>query len=300
MDLISELKVALTIARTKSLSAASRELNMTVSTASRRLDELEEKLKTRLFNRTTKGLFLTDDGDALLIQGQELVERADNLINTSALQSNKLSGILRVTAPARFGQNYIAPVAAQIMLEHPNLSIDLACTDQIQNLEESGFDLAIRIGFFGQDSNIVRKLLPNRRILVASPQWLQLNNIPTRIQDLAGCDGLMLGNETSWKLKSTNQKCIEITPRIRFRSRFGDVVREICEEGCGIALKSSWDVVPAIKAGKLVQLFPDYQQDSVSDITLVMPSRKFVSERTKVFAEAVQTALRSTNLIIRQ
>lgn len=298
MDLISDVKVALAIARTKSLSAAARELNMTVPTVSRRLDDLETKLGVRLFNRTTKGVFVTDDGNALLESGQELVEQADDFLRRGALKSKGLTGILRVSAPARFGQLYIAPLVADFLKDHPGLSLDLACTDQILNLEETGFDLAIRIGRFGQDNNIVKKIASNRRILVAAPDWLAANPLPEKIEALAGCDGLMLGSETTWKLKrshaDTGVSRLEITPHVRFRSRYGDVIRSVCEAGCGIALKSVWDVATALQEKTLVQIFPPYEQDSSSDIMMVFPSRRFVSDRVRAFASAVETSLRKT------
>ncbi len=293
MDLIADLKIALAIARTKSISGAARELNMTVPTVSRHLDDLEGRLRTRLFNRTTKGVFLTDGGDAVLVDALELVERADNLISQSASASEGLSGMLRLAAPARFGQTYIAPIAAEFMRVHPNISIDLACTDHVQNLAEEGFDLAIRIGRIGQDNNIIKKIVANRRILVCSPAWLSQNQIPDKLSGLSGCDGLLLGTETTWSLKNGAHEEVSVTPHARFRSRYGDVIREICEAGYGIALKSMWDVGPSLETGALVQVFPEYEQKQASDITLVFPNRHYVSGRVRAFATAVENALRN-------
>ncbi len=292
MDLIENLKIALTIARTKSISAAARELNMTVPTVSRHLDNLEDRLKTRLFNRTTKGLFLTDDGDAVLVDAQELVERAENLGFRDTAASESLSGTLRLTAPARFGQIYIAPIVADFMRAHPNISIDLACTDHIQNLEEDGFDLAVRIGRVGQHNNTIKKIVANRRILVCSPAWLEQNPIPRMVSQLSGCDGLLLGTETRWLLKNATGEEFSVTPRARFGSRYGDVIREICEAGCGIALKSMWDVGPCLEAGTLVQIFPDFEQKETSDITLVYPDRRYVSARARAFSTTLENVLR--------
>ena len=295
MDLISDLRIALTIARTNSISAASRDLNMTVSTVSRRLDDLEDKLSMRLFNRTTKGLFLTSDGDAALLEAEELVEKADRLIARGASDPGRLSGVLRVTAPARFGQLYIAPVVARFMLDHPGLRVDLACTDQIQNLEETGFDVAIRIGRSGQDHNLVRKLIANRRILVASPNWLARNDLPSSIEELSGCEGLMLGGETAWITRGPEGKRVEIKPAVRFRSQYGDVIHDVCVAGCGVAFKSIWDVAASVKTGRLIHIFKDYEQFEPSDITLVLPRRRFVSERVRQFTEAVEAGLKDTS-----
>ena len=292
MDLIADLKIALTIARTKSISAAARELNMTVPTVARHLNALEGKLKTRLFRRTTKGLFLTDDGDSVLVNAQELVERAEDIVSRCASASEGFSGTLRLTVPARFGQIYIAPIAAEFMQEHPNISIDLACSDHVHNLEEDGFDLAVRIGRSGQGSNIIKKIATNRRILVCSPEWLRRNLLPDTVAELSGCDGLLLGAETNWTLRNAADEEALVTPHMRFRSRYGDVIREICEAGCGIALKSMWDVKTCLEAGTLVRIFPEYEQRESSDITLVFPDRRYISGRARAFATAVENTLR--------
>lgn len=227
------------------------------------------------------------------MDAQELVERAENLGSRGTTASEGLSGTLRLTAPARFGQIYIAPIVADFMRTHPNISIDLACTDHIQNLEEDGFDLAVRIGRSGQHNNTVKKIVANRRILVCSPTWIEQNPIPRIVSQLSGCDGLLLGAETKWLLKNAAGDELSVTPHARFRSRYGDVIREICEAGCGIALKSMWDVGPCLEAGTLVQIFPEFEQKETSDITLVYPDRRYVSARARAFGTTLENVLRS-------
>lgn len=294
MDLVSDLQMALAVARLRSISAVAREMNMTASSVSRRLDDLERKLDVRIFNRTTKGLFLTDDGADILAQGRDLVEKAEQLLSRATGAGGQLSGTLKITAPARFGQLYVAPLAAEFLLKHPNVSVDLACTDQIQNLEETGMDVAIRIGRFGQEQNLVRKLTANRRVLVAAPRWIEKNGAPAEIDQLNKIDGLFLGDETVWRLKGPDGVEVRAKPFARFRSRYGDVVRQVCEAGAGVAFKSLWDVSSAIEDGSLVRILPDYDQFNPSDITLVLPTRRYVNNRVRTFVEMLEEMIQRT------
>ena len=292
MDLISDLKMALAVARLNGISAAAREMDVTASSVSRRIDDLEKRLNVRIFNRTTKGLHVTDDGQSILAEGQGLVQNAEMLLSRATNHGDSLSGSLRVTAPARFGQLFVAPAVSRFMLEHPDVTVDLSCTDEIQNIEDLGMDIAIRIGRKGQQNNLVRKLAANHRVLVAAPAWIEQYGAPDTIDLLGQVDGLVLGTENIWHLKGPGGVLVDIKPNVRFRSRYGDVVRQICESGAGVAFKSLWDVSAAIEQGTLVQLFPEYQQSNPADITVVLPTRRYVASRVRVFIDTLDALMK--------
>ena len=243
------------------------------SSIARRLDRLENHLNDRLFNRAPTGLFLTASGTRKLFEGRALTDAAASFVNKDG-ENGSLSGHLVISAPSRLGETLIAQAVAQFLTTHPNVSIDLHFTDLVQNLERDKIDLSVRVGTQSPDHHFIRRIVENRRILVAAPAYLARFDQVKSVTDLDAHSGLFLGRTLSWKLMKSDMTTHVARPKARLRAVAGDVLLTMCKAGLGIALKSSWDVRRDLAEGEIVQVLPEWQQADPSDIMIVTPSRR--------------------------
>jgi DNA-binding transcriptional LysR family regulator len=288
MDRIGDLSLFLRVLDLGSSSAAARSLDLSVAVASQRLKRLERELGVRLLHRTTRQLHATPEGAALAEQGRALVEDLEALTGGLRQSATEVSGTLRVTIPASFGQQYISPLLPEFLALHPRVKLSVNLNDQILDLVGSGFDLGIRVGALGDSGLVARQLATNRRVLCASPDYLRQHGTPRTPADLATHDCLLLvgrqGRQDVWRF--TDRKGREIAQRVqgRFESNQGELLRDAVVAGLGIALHSVWHVHEQLRAGRLQVLLPDYPI-AATGIHAVMPQRRLVPPRVRAFVD---------------
>jgi len=288
MDRIGDLSLFLRVLDLGSISAAARSLDLSVAVASQRLKRLERELGVRLLHRTTRQLHATPEGAALAEQGRALVEDLEALIGGLRQSATEVSGTLRVTIPASFGQQYISPLLPEFLALHPRVKLSVNLNDQILDLVGSGFDLGIRVGALGDSGLVARQLATNRRVLCASPDYLRRHGTPRTPADLATHDCLLLvgsqGRQDIWRF--TDRKGREIAQRVqgRFESNQGELLRDAVVAGLGIALHSVWHVHEQLRDGRLQVLLPDYPI-AATGIHAVMPQRRLVPPRVRAFVD---------------
>jgi len=290
MDRIPDLNLFLRVLDLGSISAAARSLDMSVAAASQRLQRLEQSLGVRLFHRTTRRLRLTREGEALVEQGRTLIEDLDALTNGLQKSAGDLAGTLRVSLPASFGRQYVSPLIPEFLARHPGLRLHLDLSDQMRDLSSEGFDLALRIEALRDSgaSLVVRRLAPNRRVLCASPDYLRKRGIPTKPEQLADHDCLLMvagrNEHNLWRLRKPGSKEVSVRVSGRLESNLGEVIRDGALAGLGIALHSTWHVCEDLRAGRLKIVLPGYSLPE-SGIYAVMPQRRLVPARTRAFAD---------------
>jgi DNA-binding transcriptional LysR family regulator len=288
MDRIGDLSLFLRVLDLGSISAAARSLDLSVAVASQRLKRLERELGVRLLHRTTRQLHATPEGAALAEQGRALVEDLEALTGGLRQSATEVSGTLRVTIPASFGQQYISPLLPEFLALHPRVKLSVNLNDQILDLVGSGFDLGIRVGALGDSGLVARQLATNRRVLCASPDYLRRHGTPRTPADLATHDCLLLvgsqGRQDIWRF--TDRKGGEIAQRVqgRFESNQGELLRDAVVAGLGIALHSVWHVHEQLRDGRLQVLLPDYPI-AATGIHAVMPQRRLVPPRVRAFVD---------------
>jgi len=290
MDLIGELKAFERTAHTNSLSRTARELRLSVASVSKRLEHLERRLGVRLFNRSTRGLALTDEGHEALATACRLLADADALQGMFADAPAAIGGTLRVAAPSRFGETYVTPAVAAFLRQHPHAWVDLQFTDRTQNLIDEGIDLAIRIGPLADSGYIVRKLSDSQRVVCASPAYLERRGRPVEPRDLEDHDCLVLEGNDTWRFERDGEAiAVRVQPRVRCRQ--SDAVSALARLGTGIALKSIWDVADDLEQGRLETVLPVYTVHSEAAISLLLPHRRFVPPRVRAFIECLEAAI---------
>jgi DNA-binding transcriptional LysR family regulator len=297
VDHVADLGLFLRVLDAGSISAAARSLDLSVAVASQRLQRLERQLGVRLFQRTTRRLHVTPEGAALAERGRALFEDLEALTTEIRRSSNEASGTLRMTASASFGRQYLSPLLPEFLDRYPKVRISVDLSDLMQDLVNSGFDLAIRIGALVDSNLVARRIATNRRVLCASPAYLARRGTPATAEDLAAHECLLLtgaqGRQDVWRMTDHNGREVAVRVSGRFESNYGEVLRDAAIAGLGIALHSTWHVVDDLRAGRLKQVLPQYRI-AESGIWALMPQRRLVPLRVRVFVDFLAEKLGET------
>ncbi|MGD8217139.1 LysR family transcriptional regulator [Pseudomonas thivervalensis] len=290
---IEDLRLAVTLARSESLSAAARTLNVSPPALSMRLRKLEVRLGLTLANRDARRLSLTADGERFSRESARLLEQLEALPESFKQQDEQLVGTLRLAAPFGYGRQRIAPLLARFAKLHPQLCLHLDLRETPWP-DRHDSDAVIHIGHLNDSQWVARLLTPNDRWLCASPVYLEHHGTPSSPEQLAEhrCICIRENDEdvTLWHLrKGQGRKTLRIEPAML--SNDGSVARRWAEQGLGLVLRSQWDVSDAIADNRLVRVLADWQFDS-APINLLVPSRKLRSPRVQVLVAFLEEALK--------
>ena len=185
MDRIDAYRIFLTVAELGSFSATARRLGLSTGQVSKQIAALENHLKLRLFERTTRAVRLTNEGANLVSEVTSLVEAAERIEAGGGEEASALTGIIRMTAPVIYGANTVSPLIAEFLAGNPGLSVRLSLSDRRADLVEDGFDLAVRVGEMSDTSLIGKRLKRERITLLASPDYLNARGRPAEPEDLS-------------------------------------------------------------------------------------------------------------------
>lgn len=286
MDLSSELGFFYSLARTGSLTATARELNLTPPAVSKRLAQLEARLGVRLLNRTTRRVSLTEEGELYYREAARILSDIEQLEQTIASRRAVPRGLVRVNATFGFGHRYIAPAISKFVRSYPEVRVQLQLTDKPINLADEGYDIGIRLGQMEDASLITRGIARNRQLLVASPAYLKRHGTPTHPSELARHDCLVIRENDAYGVWKFTRKSETETIRVSgtLASNNGEVVRNWALEGHGIMLRSEWDLGDHLRRGKLVQVLPEWHSPD-ADIHAVFPQRLHLSAKVRVLID---------------
>jgi LysR family transcriptional regulator, transcriptional activator for dmlA len=300
---ISDFELMLHIGQCATLSRASQELGVSLSTVSRQLQTLEAKIGQALIRRGKRSIELTVAGTTLANQAREVIEHIAQI--ERGLLGAAQQTVLRVQGTFGFGRQFLSPIITQYCRLHPQQRIQLELADRDPDLLDDRFDIAVR---FGQPPNravIAKKLAPNRRFLVASPDYARsVAHILKTPQDLTKirCIALHQDNDrfSVWPLVNTEERIRQQTSvRVvaMLASNHGEVVKQWAIDGLGVTLRSEFDVRPELASGALVRVLPKWQ-GSLGDIYAMYKPRKESSEKQQALASAnfltfLQTSLKT-------
>lgn len=261
MDGFSDIGLFTLIAKLGSMAAAAQELGVTPPVVSKRLAALERRLGARLLNRTTRRLSLTPEGEAYLQDGVRILEQLQALEHRIGGGSLQPQGILRVTATLGFGRAHITPALTKFARQYPQVEVQLHLSDRPVNLIDQGFDVGIRFGELSDSRLTARLLANNRRLLCASPEYLERMGIPEAPRDLSrhSCIFIREGDEPfgTWHLRNGhNQEAIKV--RANLSTNDGTAALAWALEGQGILLRSQWDVAQYIRRQQLIVVLADW------------------------------------------
>lgn len=277
-----------------SLSAAARELGITVAAVSKRLSLMESRLGLALVNRTSRRMSLTPEGETYLERARAILGEIDDLEGVLRGAAETPRGLLRINATLGFGRGYVAPLVSRFIALHPEVDAQLQLSVAPPPISDDTYDVCVRFGP-PPDSRIVARLLAkNRRILCASPGYVRKFGEPRSPEELVkhNCIGIRQGDDyTIWRFAShraPGRGSREGEHHVRVRGNLatndGGIAVSWALEGRGILLRAEWDVARYVERGTLVRLLPGYDTPN-ADIYAVYPQQHRSSTRVKAFVE---------------
>jgi len=292
MDKLKAFETFVSVATKGSLTAAARGEGVAPAIIGRRLDALEEHLGVKLLVRTTRRITLTHEGSAFLEDCQRLLSDVANAEASVSAGGVKASGHLRITAPAGFGRRHVAPLVPRFRELHPDVTISLNLSDRVVDLAAEGFDCAVRVGDLPDSSLVSVRMADNRRLCVATPQYLARHGTPKVPADLLQHACLTLSSDASqtrgWAFRvpgeSGGPEVVHLRPGGPLDCSDGQVLHDWCLAGYGIAWRSTWEVESEIQAGHLVAVLEEFAAPP-NGIFVVFPQRKHLPLRVRLWIE---------------
>ena len=284
-----EFKTFLKVAQEGSFSRAAEGLGLTPSAVSKQIRALEDRLGARLFNRTTRRVSLTDAGQAFRERIEAVVEEVDEAEQAVAQLQAEPRGVLRVGAPMDFGRTHLASAIAQFATAHFSLEVEVEFADRFVDVVEEGFDVVVRIAELADSSLVSRRLAPCRRLVCASPGYLDARGRPERPEDLLAHHrvGYAYEVERSWRFE-TPGGTRRIAVPVRHRANNGELLRELLLAGEGLSLLPTFLVAADLRSGRLeAVLAKSLRADT--QIHAVYPHRKYLSAKVRQFVDHLAT-----------
>lgn len=263
---------------------AGNDLGLSPAVASAHIGKLEDSLGTSLIHRTTRKISLTDDGEIFLPLAENIIASAEAAKAAIGSGSYTPHGTLRICAPASFARMYIIKGLEGFMCQYPQLKIELKLSDNIIDMVEGGFDIAIRDAELNDSSFKARKLAKDDRKILASPKYLASHGTPNNPDELAGhCCINLFGLETWHFDLPDGLKTIKTNTVLRVDN--GEAVRDACAAGLGLAISSTWCSYKEIASGELIEVLADFPLQRKTDIWAVYPNSQFISPKVRVFID---------------
>ena len=286
MDKLNAISVFCKVIETQSFTQAANQQNISVAMASKLVSQLEEHLKTRLLQRTTRKIVPTEAGMLYYQRCQAILldlSEADSSISNMA---TSLQGNLLISVPRDFGLLYISPNLPKFIELHPNLHVEIEFEDKRVDLVAESYDLALRIGYMQDSSLVARKISSSPMHFVASPSYLESRGTPLTPDDLEYHQGLLYKsslNQVHWQSTKANQ-----IQRYKIQSKVvsnnGMALLEMTKAGLGISNSPSFFVKDALASGELVEILSEYKQKPL-DIYVVYPNRRHLPAKVRAFIE---------------
>ncbi|MEJ6066235.1 LysR family transcriptional regulator [Psychrobacter sp. 16-Bac2893] len=289
MDRIDAMRAFVAVVTEGSFSNAANTLQLSPQLVSKYVSKLEEQLNSRLLNRTTRKVSLTEAGSHYFGHAQQILLSIDDMESKlGGLQQNP-KGVLRISAPVSFALKHMAKLITDFQIHYPLVKVDLQLTDRKVDIVEEGFDVALRIGQLKSSSLIAKKVAPIRVVLCAAPEYLKKYGTPTQPEDLERHRYLhysymnMDGKDDIYQLL----KAKYLKQGSELRSNNGDVLVDAAIAGAGIVLQPTFIISEALSSGKLVVVLPKLEPEALG-LYAVYAHRKLLPHKVRCFIDFVE------------
>lgn len=295
----ADLELLVAIRRHGHLAAAARSLQISPPGVSKRLAALERRLGLALFQRSTRRVHATGEGEWLCEQAEELLQAWAGLEDRVRERLQEPAGRLRLVSTFGFGRRWLGPALADFQRLHPAVQIELQLTEHLPDLAAEGLDGAIWLWNAPPSRGgdwVTRTLARNRRVVVAAPAYLQAHGAPDTPQALRSHRCLVVRENGGragqprfdhWRLQHDDDpKPLHVRVDGPLSSNSGEMVRDWCLAGEGLMLRSLWDVAPHLAAGTLVRVLPGWSMPD-ADVHWLAPHRPQVPRRVRLLVDAL-------------
>ncbi|MCQ0033016.1 LysR family transcriptional regulator [Burkholderia glumae] len=295
---LEDMQLLRALGASPSLAAAARLLDLTPPAVTVRLRRIEQRVGVSLATRAARGISLTDEGQRLIQEAIDILERIESLPSRLSDEANGVSGHLRVVAPFGFGRAYVAPLIRSLHRSHPRLAVSLILVES-PLAAASGADVVISIGPIKGSPWVGHWLAPNERLLCAGPALARSLSELGHPSELGRYPYLALreNDEEVTRLRFTQHdaagrragKAVTVRLTSVLSSNDGTVVRDWAADGLGVVARSEWDCVRLLAEGRLVRVLPAWRLDPAPVIALT-PTRQGLTIRQRVFLDAAKRA----------
>ena len=283
MDRIESLKAFAAVVQEGSFARAAERLDLSPQLVSKYVSQLEAHLNTRLFNRTTRQVKITEAGSACYQRALQILADMDALENQLGELQNSARGVLRISAPVSFALEHLARPLNEFQTRWPEVRIDIHLNDRKVDIVEEGFDIALRIGRLQNSSLVARRLAPIRLVTCASPAYLKTHGTPASRAELknhrylhysySSDDNLLVpGAGLSGQLQSA------------FQANNGNILTQVAIEGGGIVVQPTFIAGPALKSGQLQRILQDTDPEPIA-LYAVYAHRQLLSGKVRAFLD---------------
>ena len=289
MDIASQMLLFVRTVDHGGFSAAARSLELTPSAVSKQIRRLEDRLGVRLLNRSTRRVAFTAEGRAFYERAARIATEIAALEAFATAMGEQVRGTLRVTATVAFAKARLLPLFPEFLRAHPDLDLELEVTDRSVDLIEEKIDVAIRFTEQISDTSLIaRKIASNRRVICASPAYLDAHGVPAQPEDLLRYNCLRLSTVSSWNdwefQSASGKKTLQV--KGDFQANSADAIYHAVLAGLGIARLSTYLVGEDLRAGRLINILPEHRHET-SDIFAVYPERRNLAPKVRAFIDFV-------------
>jgi DNA-binding transcriptional LysR family regulator len=280
---IQDLRIFVRVAALQNLSAVGTELNLTPGTISKRIQALEDGMAVRLFDRTTRSIRITEEGTVFLGAAERMLAELDQV---QAIVGDKLAnpkGRIKLSAPASIG-SFIAPALSAFLRAYPEVEVHADLTDRVVNLQEEGYDIALRMGVLSDSTLKAKRLTVDHQIVVASANFLDKQPTPQTPEELLTLPCLVLGDASSWAFQA-DDKAVVVRVTGPLRSDNGELLHQAALDGHGFARVSALRARQDLKAGRLVRVLAPYEVTANAAIWAVYPGSKHQLPKLRVLLD---------------
>ncbi|ASL47842.1 HTH-type transcriptional regulator DmlR [Burkholderia sp. AD24] len=286
MDTFLRMKAFARVVECGNFTKASTRLNMSLAQVSRAISELEEHLRTRLLNRTTRQVSLTEAGERYLHKCYSILSMVE-AAEAEASNAHVLpSGRLRVHATASFGQRYVAPATMVYQSKYPDVAVELTLEQRVPDLLTEGYDVSVQLRSADQPDSALISVPVGRSysILCASPSYLRSHGTPRKVSELVDHACLQTANPNSlrgcWSLEGPSDKPTVDLPPARFQVNIAEAMVTALRAGMGIGALPLWTASPWLRNGTLIRVLPEYRLSEMQ-ISIVYASRQFLDAKIR-------------------
>ena len=285
-DLLDGVAVFVCVINSGSFTAAARALGHSTSYVSKEITRLEKRLGSRLLNRTTRTISLTDAGRAYYERCSQIVIDAENAERSINQLQDTPRGLLRINAPASFGSKYLLDVLPEFMHRYPEVKLEVEFNDRLIDVVAEGYDVVIRVGEI-KDSNLVaRKFTSSKHVVVASPGYIKRKGCPKTVEELPQHDCIaysLLPVPTQWDFyKDGVRSSVNVEPRALCNS--ADIEVAMVKQGIGITRLPLFTCEQEVEKGDLNIILDDYDQRQL-DVFAVYPHRQYLTAKVRAFVD---------------
>jgi DNA-binding transcriptional LysR family regulator len=292
MDTLQNMRVFMRVVETGSFTAAAQQMATTTAHVSRSISDLETHLRTRLLNRTTRRLALTEAGERYLLRCEQIVAYVDEAEAEARHAQARPAGTLRLHAMSSLAQHYLISAIARYHEKYPDVFVDLTLSQRMPDLLEEGLDVSVIVSSQLPDSGLIsQKLGESRTIVCASPRYLAQRGTPATVEELAEYECVQLQSAAvyasdRWAFTGPDGEQT-VTVRGPLRVNGAESLRQALEEGMGIGLLPAFTALESLRQGTLVRILPEYALPALS-VYALYPSRQYLDAKIRAWIELIR------------